>query len=372
MLGTDNELTACYCSIHLLQRICEMYIEDEVWNDQDLDGDDFGADEALGIIVKVLSVDDLGLDYKLEIIEDVRDIAASEACTGYGIGDFSKFERLARKITMGAEDYLADLQQRIAKSWDDSQKVQLLEDAVGYLDSLGRKKEANSLIADNIKYPAMRQYVIDELLEKKQYNEVVKTIDEGFARKDSFELYEYRRKWLKTKLSACKELKDKRGEVEAAKQLFINDYKDEKNLQRLKKLIPETEWHDEFALILKECHVDIDDSLYTIAISEGMQDCLASIMINDWMLVGSYDSHLRFMPHLSESDQKLVCEHVANELRQQAVSMGRDNYSRVRYAMRQLKESCSLGAEYCKLLIEEFRETYPKRRAMLEELDRLT
>ena len=368
----DSELAA-YMALHLLQRICEEYEKDEVWNEQEYDGDDFCADKVLQVITDALGDPDIDHDVKCDLIAEVRDISQMEANANYCLVDFEHFERAARQTLMSAEEYIDDIRKRIETTRSKRDKEELVNNLIYYLDSMGREEEVGKTITKHIDIPSVCQMRIEEQIEAKDYMAAIKTIDKGLVIcQEGYESYKFKEKWMYEKAKLFRKLHNKQSETETLEECFINGGDRHKYLKELKKLVPEAEWHSFFGSLLDQCTLDLSCDLYDIAAQEGLSDHLLPLMLKDTWLLWSHEERIaKYGPLLSEDDCRKLCEHVCDKLRNEATQLGRDNYSRIRYTMQQLMQCNEIGARYVHSLIQEFRKLYSNRPAMMQELNGL-
>lgn len=368
----DSELAA-YMALHLLQRVCEEYDEDEVWNDQELDGEDFCTDEMLKIITDALYDEDIDHDVKCDLIAEVRDISQMEANANYCLVEFDSFERAARQALMSADEYIEDTRRRIEETHIKKDKEELVNNLIYYLDSLGKSEDVKKTITKHIGIPSVCQMRIEEQIEAKDYLAAIKTINKGLAIcQEGYEFYKFKEKWMYEKANLFRKLHNEQSETEALVVCFINGGDRHKYLKELKKLVPEAEWHSFFGSLVDQCTLGLSCDLYDIVAQEGLSDHLLPLMMKDTWLLRSHEERIaKYGPLLSEDDCRKLCEHVCDKLRNEATQLGRDNYSRIRYTMQQLMQCNEIGARYVHSLVQEFRKLYSNRPAMMQELNGL-
>ncbi len=95
----DYIYVALHMALTILEKVGEMYIEDEIWSDQSYDGDDLSVYATLRLISKVVDADILSQDLLIGLDNELNRLSETEANVEYGIFDFREIQKkLAQKI----------------------------------------------------------------------------------------------------------------------------------------------------------------------------------------------------------------------------------------------------------------------------------
>lgn len=242
------------------------------------------------------------------------------------------------------------------------QKVELLR-------RLGRNTEAEDTIDMYICLEAVREMRLEELLKAERFDDALKLADDGIALAGREMFSGSAGKWLEKKLEIFERLGDVESSIDVCRRLFIVERGSMEYYYRLKKMVAASG----FGSFLQDMISKTSSSTY------GGHSVIADIYLEE----KAYDSLFSFLAS-AESDRLDLLKNYAHrlpssfskdllalfveELRLYAEQyVGRNHYiyiSRIMYDMRKLHG----GAEISSALAEEFRHTYRRRPAMLDEL----
>ncbi|MFI3261307.1 MAG: hypothetical protein R3Y26_00205 [Rikenellaceae bacterium] len=85
MVKKGYVIESVHLAIEMLRKISEMYIEDEVWNDTDYDGDDLSSSYAIKLLHLAINTNTLNNEEITKVHKDLKTINEMEANTNYGL-----------------------------------------------------------------------------------------------------------------------------------------------------------------------------------------------------------------------------------------------------------------------------------------------
>lgn len=95
----DFGYEAIHMALTILEKVGEMYIEDEVWSDQSYDGNDLSVYATVRLLSKIIDADILSQDLLIGLDCQLNRLNEMEANVDYGIFDFREIQtKLAQKI----------------------------------------------------------------------------------------------------------------------------------------------------------------------------------------------------------------------------------------------------------------------------------
>ncbi|MGH7801155.1 MAG: hypothetical protein ACREOW_11110 [Thermodesulfobacteriota bacterium] len=230
----------------------------------------------------------------------------------------------------------------------------------------GTENDINRFISDNLHHTSIRRLAIEQSFANKDFSRVVELAKQGIEQDTERQYPGLVNEWFDWLLKVTEKEENVEGIREYARLLFFETGNFE-YYEKLKKTYSKSIWPDQVEKLLR--HLQQRASFST----------LAEIFIRekDWQklldLVRGHTSfrtletyHKYLAPHFPKELVE-VYEKTSKELLAQ--SMGRADYQDVCQMLRRMKK---LGAsERVRQLIKEFTEQYKKRRALLEELERV-
>ncbi len=95
----DYIYEAIFLSTNIIDRTSEMYIEDEVWSDQNLDGEITAIRDSVSLIERILNLNILRLEMLQVLYNEINRLCKMEAHQEYGLFNFDYIqERIMDKI----------------------------------------------------------------------------------------------------------------------------------------------------------------------------------------------------------------------------------------------------------------------------------
>lgn len=228
--------------------------------------------------------------------------------------------------------------------------------------------EANKYLEKHISNYYLRRIAIGNAMAKKDFNKAEEIAKDGIKHdeKDKLGLASEWYDWL---LKIAQATKNKKEIVKYARYLFMDNFRNEQDYyQLLKQFTPSNEWHSYvnalIADIMKNGSWRAKSLIPNIYIKEKWWDKLFELVKQSPTLntISEYEQYLR--KEYSKEISELYGGAIAKYLEQ---NTGRKHYQ---VACRYLRRIKKLGQkEHANALIEKFRNDYPARKALLEELN---
>lgn len=95
---------AIFLSTTIIEKVGEMYVEDEVWNDQDLDGEIFALDKAIRVIEVIVNSNALSIDMLIAVYHEFNRLGSMEAYLQYGLISFDDIQATIESKIMGTAE----------------------------------------------------------------------------------------------------------------------------------------------------------------------------------------------------------------------------------------------------------------------------
>jgi hypothetical protein len=231
------------------------------------------------------------------------------------------------------------------------------------------EKESEKYLEENIDNSDFRCEVIRKAIKNKDFEKAIKIAKEGIVQNEKVKtgLLSY---WYDFLLQIAQIQKDKDKIIEYARIMFLRDFGGEQDYYKvLKNTVPLEKWTDFVESILKEV---IKRGRYSnhfiseIYIKEGLWNRLLDLVTKEPSLseISHYEKYLSkdYSSELVQLYDTEIKEHLK-------YALSREQYKDVcRYIRRMIK----LGArEKANELIAYLRKEYPRRKALMEELNRV-
>ncbi len=232
------------------------------------------------------------------------------------------------------------------------------------------EEAAEEYLEQNITNPSLRRKAIEKAMKKKDFEKAVSVAENGL----NFDLKErpgLAKEWLDWLLKIAQAQNDSEKIIKYARILFIEDYNNEQDYyQILKKYVERDEWTQFVEALIQD--ITAKKSWYDISL-------IASIFINEeWWdrlfeivkLSPNFSTIDKYEKYLSKSYSSEIVELYSKcILEYMKINMGRDHYQN---ACRYIRKIIKLGARNkANEIIAYLRKEYPKRRALLEELNKV-
>ncbi len=353
-------------SLGILRNVGEKYVLDEVYNDQDFDGDDFCTDDAMKLLKEAMADESITRQEKLDISESLIEISELETYNGYGLQDFSDLIEDIKHSLLSEKDYVEYLKTEMKQAEDyekDSYAVKLFN----YQLENMHKAEAEKWAKMNLKYEEMTDRYVEWLILEHRQDDALNILDEGT--KTHKYSYGYVSDWEKKKLEIYESRHDTTNIIEQCRRLFIIERDCIPYYHKLKKLIHPSEWTTFLTELIqhKDFGTDACSNLSQIYFEEKLYtDLFNTLNKADINLLSALQKYARC---LTEEQQTILINKIEKVLISFAEhQMGRNNYQELASRLKILKGCCAVGKATTAKLVSQFRISYRNRPAMLDEL----
>jgi len=232
------------------------------------------------------------------------------------------------------------------------------------------KNEAEEFIKKHISNPSIREIEIKKAIKNKDFEKAILLSKDGI-KCDEKEKPGLVKTWYKYLLKIAQIQKDKSNIIKYAKFLFIDNFNPQQDYyQILKDNVDSDKWQPFIEELIKEISNiqswKSHDLIQKIYINEERWDKLLLLLKQNPHL-GNIEDHEKYLvndytPEFIEIYKNAIIHFVEN-------NMGRKNYQ---YACRYLRRMKKLGAkEKVEEIIELFRYQFPKRIALMDELNKV-
>ncbi len=230
----------------------------------------------------------------------------------------------------------------------------------------GRENDINRFINDNLHHTSIRRLAIEQAFSNQDFSRVIELAKQGIEQDTKRQYPGLVNEWLVWLLKVAEKEENVEGIREYAGLLFFETGNFE-YYERLKKTYSKSIWPDQIEKLLR--HLQQRASFSTLAeivIREKEWQKLLDLVRGHTSFETLETYHKYLAPHFPKELVEMY-EKTSKELL--ARSMGRADYQDVCQILRRMKK---LGASHrVRQLIKEFSEQYKKRRALLEELERV-
>ncbi len=308
------------------------------------------------------------IDCKMALSK-LEDVTKSLAYEEYGLYEVDELLARVRGFALSPEEALEYLETLLASHRTPYELDCYVLQKVELLRRLGRDSEAEDTIDRYIGLEAVREMRLEELLDAERFDDALKLADDGIALAGREMFSGSAVKWMEKKLEIFERLGDVESSIDVCRWLFIVERGSMEYYYRLKKMVEASG----FSSFLQDMISKTSSSTY------GGHSVIADIYLqeNDYdslfSFLASAESHrldlLRNYAHrLPSSFSKDLLALFVEDLRLYAKNnVGRNHYIYIARIMSDMKK-LSGGAEISSALAEEFRQTYHRRPAMLDEL----
>lgn len=241
------------------------------------------------------------------------------------------------------------------------------------LDVLKRFKDKATLDAfvdKHISNPAIRTKEIELAYRSKNFERAVALAEDGIKcdHKDKPGLVKNWYNWL---LKVAQQKKDTSKIITYARYLFINNFNPEQDYYRiLKETVPDAEWHNFLETIIAEVtpktRWTYSILVRTIYIKEAWWDRLFLLLKQNCSLENIEQNEIYLNKDYAPELVQLYRERVVNYVDKY---VGRSHYQKACRYLRRMKKLG--GREQVDALTIFFREKYPQRKALMDELSRV-
>ena len=365
-----NFADAASIALQILQSIGENYIEQELLYHDGMAIINF-CDSSGKILMNIIKHSDASATLKKEILKEVRLIEKLSAYREYDIYDIEQLLELITLETQTKEEALSYVNQLIEERKDSWELYKLIERKVDILRALHREEEAQATIKFYLYLPEIRKQEVERYIENQQYDETIKTLNEGIQIAQKKGELGTIKEWLEYKLSIYEQTENIPDLIDACKELFILENGDLAYYRKLKKYVAKEKWKTFLNAMMKQTkfikyYLGGQCNEADIYAEEEDYESLLNLLSDTSHR--SIEALLHYAHHLTEiySDEILLLLH-KSICKYAEENVGRNHYE---YIARILKETKKLkgGKALVQEIVEEFRVTYKRRPSMMEVL----
>lgn len=352
-------------ALQILRSIGENYIEEDLLY---LDNIDFPTtcETAGALLLRVVESPKASEALKKQILQEAVLIEKLVTYREYDVYDMDDLVQQIIFSVQSKEEALVHVNKMMEEGEERYDFYKLVYRKIEILQALNRADEAKAVLRQYLYLPKIRQDEVEKLVRNKCYHEALQMLDKGIAI-TSKEKNDYGTlNWMKSKLSIYETLHDVPRCIELCRLLFIKKNGDLVYYEKLKSMIPSSDWKTYLAALMKETRSFYGDAEAQIYLKE--KDYA---QLFEWILRNTYRSLevlLQYGPSLNATHSEQILAMFVEELRDYAAkNMGRSHYE---FIARCLKEMTKMNGGPVKVnqLADEFRTLYKRRPAMMETL----
>ena len=352
-------------ALQILRSIGENYIEEDFLY---LDNIDFPTtcETAGALLLRVVESPKASEALKKQILQEAVLIEKLVTYREYDIYDMDDLVQQIILSVQSKEEALVHVNKMMEEGEERYDFYKLVYRKIEILKALNRADEAEAVLRQYLYLPKIRQDEVEKLVRNKCYHEALQMLDEGIPiaskEKNNYAILS----WMKSKLSIYETLHDVPRCIELCRLLFIKDNDDLVYYEKLKSMIPSSDWKTYLATMVKETRPFYGDMEAQIYLKE--KDYA---QLFEWILRNTYRSLevlLQYGPSLNATHSEQILAMFVEELRDYAAkNMGRSHYE---FIARCLKEMTKMNGGPVKVsqLADEFRTLYKRRPVMMETL----
>lgn len=238
---------------------------------------------------------------------------------------------------------------------------------IDYLNELGRTEEAQTVMNQYLHLPEIRRRKVEQLQGEEKYAEALKLLSDGITLAKQGNHSDSETQWLEMKLRIYELQKSNKNVIDTCRTLFIAKSGSMEHYKKLKENVPTHEWkaflHGMIAEVEYKREVIAD-----IYEEEKEYDELLR-----WIISESYSRInyiLKYGLRMPKNYHSTLLDLFATDIKAYAASkhnMSRDHYQRTAQWLHEAKRLMG-GTMVVSRIVEEFRTTYKRRPAMMEEL----
>lgn len=251
--------------------------------------------------------------------------------------------------------------------------VQLIKAKVEYLLKTGNEEVAQDLINHNIKFPEIREILVDKSITLKDYEQAKVLCKEGITEAEKINLSGVVRKWQQKLLDIAKTEQDISAIRKWTEKLFFEDHFSMYYYRELKATYNNEEWAaicesliSRIEKIHKQWPRDMSRVLAAIYTEEKFSQRLLKLLQEQ--PVNLYDMD-KLTPDLIKTHPNEVLDLYEKGIKNYATQAGRRYYREIAGYLKRIK-MIKGGDEKVYAIIRYFRTQYRNRPAMMEVLDK--
>lgn len=356
-------------ALQTLRSIGENY-DDELLYDDDISASDY-CEQAGDLILKVVQHPKTTQQQKTGILQELCQIARISI-----YHDIYDVDDLMMQINLSIQpaDKALELIDKLLEERKDSYDLyQLVLRKVDLLLGQKEQEKADNTIRQYLYLSEIREMEVEKLMEREQYDEAVRLLDEGIVLSKKEKYDRTTGKWLKLKLKIFERTNRTSEVIDTCRLLFISGREQLEYYHKLKTLIPKEQWKVFLDGMMKEVpfngYFSFDGNVEAeIYVEEKENERLFHLLSSAEF--GQLEALMRYAHHLKNShSEQLIDMYISLLVDYAERNIGRKYYEHIAQALLCMQK-LNGGKAAVKQLVEDFRTIYKRRPAMMEELRR--
>ena len=358
-------------ALQTLRSIGENY-DDELLYDDDISASDY-CEQAGDLILKVVRHPKTTQQQKTGILQELCQIAGISIYHDYDIYDVDDLMMQINLSIQSADKALELIDKLLEERKDSYDLYQLVLRKVDMLLGQKEQEKADDTIRQYLYLSEIREMEVKKLMEREQYDEAVRLLDEGIELSKKEEYDGTTGKWLKLKLKIFERTNRTSEVIDTCRLLFISGREQLEYYHKLKTLIPKEQWKVFLDEMMKEVpfngYFSFDGNVEAeIYVEEKEDERLFHLLSSAGF--GQLEALMQYAHHLKNShSEQLIDMYISILIDYAERNIGRKYYEQIARALLCMQE-LNGGKVAVKQLVEDFRTIYKRRSAMMEELRR--
>lgn len=358
-------------ALQTLRSIGENY-DDELLYDDDISASDY-CEQAGDLILKVVRHPKTTQQQKTGILQELCQITGISIYHDYDIYDVDDLMMQINLSIQSADKALELIDKLLEERKDSYDLYQLVLRKVDMLLGQKEQEKADDTIRQYLYLSEIREMEVKKLMEREQYDEAVRLLDEGIELSKKEEYDGTTGKWLKLKLKIFERTNRTSEVIDTCRLLFISGREQLEYYHKLKTLIPKEQWKVFLDEMMKEVpfngYFSFDRNVEAeIYVEEKEDERLFHLLSSAGF--GQLEALMQYAHHLKNShSEQLIDMYISILIDYAERNIGRKYYEQIARALLCMQE-LNGGKVAVKQLVEDFRTIYKRRSAMMEELRR--
>ena len=346
--------------------------DDELLYDDDISASDY-CEQAGDLILKVVRHPKTTQQQKTGILQELCQIAGISIYHDYDIYDVDDLMMQINLSIQSADKALELIDKLLEERKDSYDLYQLVLRKVDMLLGQKEQEKADDTIRQYLYLSEIREMEVKKLMEREQYDEAVRLLDEGIELSKKEEYDGTTGKWLKLKLKIFERTNRTSEVIDTCRLLFISGREQLEYYHKLKTLIPKEQWKVFLDEMMKEVpfngYFSFDRNVEAeIYVEEKEDERLFHLLSSAGF--GQLEALMQYAHHLKNShSEQLIDMYISILIDYAERNIGRKYYEQIARALLCMQE-LNGGKVAVKQLVEDFRTIYKRRSAMMEELRR--
>ena len=358
-------------ALQTLRSIGENY-DDELLYDDDISASDY-CEQAGDLILKVVRHPKTTQQQKTGILQELCQIAGISIYHDYDIYDVDDLMMQINLSIQSADKALELIDKLLEERKDSYDLYQLVLRKVDMLLGQKEQEKADDTIRQYLYLSEIREMEVKKLMEREQYDEAVRLLDEGIELSKKEEYDGTTGKWLKLKLKIFERTNRTSEVIDTCRLLFISGREQLEYYHKLKTLIPKEQWKVFLDEMMKEVpfngYFSFDRNVEAEIYVEKKEDERLFHLLSSAGF-GQLEALMQYAHHLKNShSEQLIDMYISILIDYAERNIGRKYYEQIARALLCMQE-LNGGKVAVKQLVEDFRTIYKRRSAMMEELRR--